>query len=131
MKRKVDWIIHAVAGEKMNFHTHGAAKYTDQNLEFELNLNLAPDNGQQILNYIVSAFQDGRPLQLDVFIEEIFTMPFVIKKTKDALDGEDILRVILPDPNGLFPWDKGCQEEYASQYALANEVFVTTKYGLF
>ena len=36
--------------------------------------------------------------------------------------GKDIIRLIIPDTNGKYPWDKDCKEDYKKQWTKEDEI---------
>lgn len=43
------------------------------------------------------------------------------KELKDEF-GKDIIRLIIPDTNGKYPWDKDCKEDYKKQWTMEDEL---------
>ena len=44
-----------------------------------------------------------------------------VKELKDEF-GEDIIRLIIPDTNGKYLWDKDCKEDYKKQWTMEDEL---------
>lgn len=115
------WVIHAVFDEEgegesdLVYHTHGLNKY--DSLELELNLPLENKIAMQFVNIIGLEIANGRRLKDGDIVEGLFNLPIAFRETKGIFsDSEEVnLRIILPDENGLFPWDDNCSPEYKKQ----------------
>ena len=125
---KVDWIIHLVANGvscedcgktesgflpyMCNAHTHGMYKYGHQEFQFVLNI------GQSMIKYILNSLglrvQRGEKFKSGDSVPEII-QNYDIRLKEAEVDGEMLLRVLIPDANGRFPGDAGCQEPYSQQ----------------
>ena len=122
MDIKVDWIIHGVIEEdgSLSYHTHGLDKHGM--LELELNFSLESKQAVSFINLIAYHFiKNNIIVKEDYISEDIFTCPVYFKKLKAKHTENkfgyktDIIRIIFQDPNFLFPWEEGCQEEYKKQ----------------
>lgn len=117
MENNINWIVHHVfgydpSGNFANNHTHGMEQYG--HLDFQLVLNISPLIAQEILNNLGVRVRDGDRFKPGDMVDNIITNYAVHLVLK--VDSErPVLRVLLPDPNGLFPGDKGCQEPYSLQ----------------
>lgn len=112
------WVIHAVFdedGEKgLVYHTHGLSTYGS--LELELNLPLENELAMQFINIIGLEIANGLKLTDGDFVDGLFSMPIAFREADGIFgEGERNLRIILPDENGLFPWDEGCNPAYQHQ----------------
>lgn len=117
MSNNINWIIHHVfgydaAGNFANNHTHGMEQYN--HLDFQLVLNINPQIVAAILNNLGMRVRDGDIFEPNAMVEDIITNYAVRLDLKEETD-RPVLRVILPDPNGLYSGDPGCQEPYNSQ----------------
>lgn len=115
--KEVDWIIHAVNGDRLVFHTHNAAQYCGK--ELELNLSVASKQGMMILNTVVLHCRDNEiELKDGMVLTEVFTVPIHIVEIAPieahSLE-ERVLRVVVPDENGKFPNEAGCNPNYRQQ----------------
>lgn len=104
--------------ELVNCHTHGIKENFDHpDLQFVLPFdpNLYSNLFHGIVNDIL---KKGEKLQnnLDKVIKNFNIQ---IKEVKE--DDRFVIRIILPDPNGKFPMDEGCQELYKKQMTV-NEI---------
>lgn len=99
----------------MVYHTHGLAQYNN-GLELELNAGLSMKDAGTILNTIGFALAEGRVELHDGMYEgTLFTMPLHYMAVKSIDNDGTILRVVLPDVNGKFPWGAGCDSLFATQ----------------
>ena len=120
--KKPDWIIHGILEDdgSVSYHTHGLDKH--EMLELELNLSMEGKQAMYFINLIAYHFIENNIIVKEDYIsDDIFTCPVYFKKCKAKYTEnkfgykEDIIRIIFPDPNFLFPWEEGCHEEYAKQ----------------
>lgn len=117
-----DWIIHGVFDNDnpdrgFVYHTHGLNKH-DNRLELELNFPLNKKQAMQFINLIGLELINKNIIINEEYIDDctIFNCPIHFKKVKGIYgDGEENIRIILPDPNMKFPWDEDCIEPYKSQ----------------
>ncbi|OSA95709.1 UNVERIFIED_ORG: hypothetical protein B2H93_04625 [Clostridium botulinum] len=121
VKDKIDtptWKIHGVIDNPdangRVYHTHGMGMY--DSLELELNLPLSLEDAMPILNAIGMKIANGKVLKENELINGILMCPFIVKKVKGICKRDvDILRVIVPDEKGNFPWDEECEDIYNKQ----------------
>ena len=119
MKKKVevDWIIHGVVyPEGVIYHTHGLDKHGLK--ELELKLSLEKGLAQQIINLTaLELINRGLKVETDYLIEKVFNVPLYLKCDNKSVSHEDnnMIRIIIPDEKGLFPWDEGCNPDYIGQ----------------
>lgn len=121
-QKKKDWIIHYVFptydGEMdnmINAHTHGfREKYSHP--EFQIILPISEKLVFTLINEIGMRAAEGQRFSDGYMIDDILSgYSICLKEVWD--DAENLVyRIILPDPNGLFPWDDGCEEVYKKQY---------------
>ena len=114
--QKPTWIIHGVYEEEgIVYHTHGLKDY--DSLELELNLSLPEDNAMIFLNIIGLRIANGTIYQDNDVANDLFNLPIIFKEVEGISSDshERHLRVIFPDANGKFPWDDGCNPDYAKQ----------------
>lgn len=123
---KPTWIINAVCPrtDEINprsshvvFETIGLKQY--EMLELELNFPLSLTKGQEILNYIAYNIID-KDIEVghNIINNSLFTAPISFIETTPIHyinPSDKILRVILSDPNGNFPWDEACKEIFKEQ----------------
>lgn len=102
-----------IDGPVANIHTHGLAENLNH-IDLQIVLKLDEDLVQMLLNTIIDniaegyKYREGRSNQVIDSIE----VEFKLFEESDR----KVLRVILPDEQGRFPNDEGCQEPYNKQY---------------
>lgn len=118
-KDNVSWVIHYVfpvkEDEDYDIHTHGMDKFID--CELEMNLPLPNKVAQIALNSICYAIAIG---DIDVYDryydnKEVMQCGFKMMKVYNENDEKFRFRVICPDPNGYYPEDEKCDENYKIQ----------------
>lgn len=117
-----DWIIHAVknglkcavCGQPINnmvcyaanFHTHGMENYN--HLDFQVVLNIDEQLACYILDTFANRVRAGERFQDGDYVKGIFEDCDVrLDNFEEA--GRQVLRVIIPDANNLFPGEEGCE----------------------
>lgn len=96
-----------------NYHTHGI-KTTRNFFDFQIVLPIDSDKALDIFTNLVDAIDNNKTFNHnDVVWGIIENLPVKLKRAKE--DGRSILRVIFPDPHGLFPNEEGCDPLFAAQ----------------
>ena len=112
-----DWIIHLILCERPSSHTHGLCKYGS--LELELNLPVPEKKAAMILNLVGEAIAEkGKQYRSGDREDDIFTLPIYLFETEPAVSDprfSRVLRVLVCDPDGKYPWEPGCAPGYAEQ----------------
>ena len=112
-----DWIIHYILCDRPSSHTHGLDKYGS--LELELNLPVSDKKATEVLNLVGEAIAEkGRRYRSGDYEDGIFTLPFYLFETESAVPGSvsnRVLRILVCDPNGKYPWESGYDPDYAAQ----------------
>lgn len=116
-KNDIDWIIHGVCSDgKIVYHTHGLDKHGL--LELELNLSISKLRAMKFINLIAYHLVKNNIKIEEEYIDKknIFTCDVYFKKVKGIhSDGQDCIRIILPDEDELWPWDEGCSKIFKYQ----------------
>lgn len=126
--KKIDWIIHAVANGvycsengqvedgfvegACNFHTHGMERYG--HLDFQVVLELPPNDIGFILNSLGLRVQAGEKFKDGDLVSGIFEDCDVLLNLFEET-GRNVLRVIIPDNNNIFPDDDRCMDVFKLQ----------------
>lgn len=114
---KCDWIIHGVCSNGgVVYHTHGLDKYGMT--ELELNLSINEKQAMNFINIIAKYLIENNIIIKNEYVDEknIFNCDIYFRRVKGIYgDGEQNIRIILPDQDFLFPWDAGCDEPYCDQ----------------
>lgn len=118
MKKNFNLCGHYVVKEEeylADIHTHNLRDEL-HHLEFQIVLKIRKELAYNIFNSVINEYvlkeisiNDG-----DLLYNIIENYPLKIFKTKDSFD-EEIFRILLPDPNGLFPEDINCEFPYNLQ----------------
>lgn len=124
----IDWIIHAVANgvycsngnqiedgfveNACNFHTHGMERYN--HMDFQVVLELPPEDIAFILNTLGQKVQAGERFRDGQYVSGIFE-DCDIRLDVFEETGRDVLRVIIPDNNNIFPDDERCMDVFKLQ----------------
>jgi hypothetical protein len=96
-----------------NYHTHGFQKTWEHN-DFQIVLPLAHETAQGIFWNLAHRVKDGDRFSDGQDVDKIINGLLVrLMKARDA--GRDVLRILIPDENGLFPGDDGVAPIYAVQ----------------
>lgn len=117
MKRQLEemgWFVHyssSMCSEYANIHTHGLVEnfgHPDLQIALRINQNLA----MGLLTDAVDLIKEGKRFEEGRM--ENFCGNTIWLKPFNEVDRE-VLRIILCDPKGKFPWDADCKEEYKDQ----------------
>lgn len=96
-----------------NTHTHGLEQFGHR--DFQIVLPLDPKTMYAIFTYLVERVKSGERFGVGDYVTGV-----VQGKVVRLVSGVDarrvVLRVVLPDPNGLFWDDAGCEALYAAQH---------------
>lgn len=114
---KPDWIIHYILCERPSSHTHGLDRYGS--LELELNLPVSQEKACMILNLMGNEIAEkGKRYHSGDREDAVFTLPCYLLETTPATPDSQftrVLRVLICDPKGKYPWEPGCEYGYAQQ----------------
>lgn len=126
--KNINWIIHLVANGAVcddcgtvessflpnlcNAHTHGMGQY--RHVDFQLVLNLPPQEVARILNSFGLMVQSGHRFKNGEYISGIYE-DCVVRVQSFSECGRPVLRIIIPDRNNRFPEDPSCEMPYKMQ----------------
>ncbi len=126
--KEINWIIHMCANGAVcddcgkeetgfldyacNAHTHGLEQYGHK--DFQMVLQLPPDHIGYILNTLGLRVQAGERFKDGDLVEGIY-LDCPIRLDEYEETGRQVLRVIIPDKNNIFPEDERCMETYRLQ----------------
>ncbi|WP_182101775.1 DUF4262 domain-containing protein [Niallia taxi] len=129
---KYGWVYHYenFPGENQvaNIHTHGFEENYNH-MDFQIVLKYHPDLVQGIFNTLYYHVKRGKVYESGKYYSEVVSGYDVLMQTFEE-NGRELLRVILPDENGLFPQSPNCNPIYKLQtmplpsYGGNNEGFV-------
>lgn len=127
MNQKVDWIIHLVANGACdgcgksetgflpymcNAHTHGMERYGHP--DFQMVLRVSDREIMRILNTLGLRVQAGERFLPGDLVSGIYE-DCDVRLDEFEETGRNVLRVIIPDKNNIFPEDKDCMPPYCLQ----------------
>lgn len=120
---KPDWIIHYILCERPSSHTHGLDQYGS--LELELNLPVSQKKAAMILNLVgMEIAEKGKQYHSGDREDDVFTLPVYLFETGPAVPDahfDRVLRVLLCDRDGRYPWEDGCDPGYAAQLSASEK----------
>lgn len=139
-KNKIDWIITLeandcscrICGRKenkfidgfCNAKTEGMYKYNHP--EFQLVICMEYKMILYTLNNLGLMVQSGRKFKDGDLVDELFEGYQVqLKEVKE--DGEQLLRILIPDANHKFPNDSDCQQIYSYQALPIEDLYIANK----
>jgi hypothetical protein len=110
------WYCHMVGPDETgmsNYHTHGLKEsFNHPDLQFVLPIR--PDIAQGILSDMVKSIEEGEKFEPGKRYSRVIRN-FDVAIISASESGRQVLRIILPDPNGNL--DRGSmQDVYARQY---------------
>lgn len=126
MSDKIDWIIYLIAngtcpecGNNTAFLPYICNAYTDgmwryHHMEFQLVLNLPPQEIGYILNSLRQQVQAGKVFHAGDFVPDIYK-DCSLRLDEYEIEGKKVLRVIIPDEHQRFPEDKNCSSIFMLQ----------------
>lgn len=114
------WYVHYVTDFKelrdkgmANIHTHGVSE-TFNHLDIQVVLPLSPEIIHPVLVKVVERIQMGETFEEHTHYRDIFfdkNVCFVIREE----GGRQVLRMLIPDSNGRFPFEEGCEKSFVVQ----------------
>ena len=137
MKSNYNWQIHAIKngcecandGEYIfdmipgaaNFHTHGLEQYNHPDFQLVLDYDLG--TAADILNALGECVSNGEKFKAGDYVKGIFEDCDVRLDVFEE-SGRDVLRVIVPDANNIFPDEEGCQSSFCHQMLPTEELYI-------
>lgn len=126
MKRKQNvaleeygWFAHYVfdndgeLDEMANLHTHGVWENFGHR-DLQIIIPIQPEVVHGIFANVIAQIKKGRFFQTDKPENNVINN-YDVHFREFEEQGRKVLRIILPDPSGKFPWDEGCEEPYNRQ----------------
>lgn len=96
-----------------NYHTHGV-KENFNHIDFQIVLNIDPEVANGIFFNLIEDIRNGKIFEEDKKYSDIIEGYRVEFKQYREM-GRDVLRVLLPDEDGVLPTEEDCHEFYKSQ----------------
>lgn len=127
-KHQCNWIIHHVSNETSpaleegarkrfpeficNTHTHGLSAYTHK--DFQIILDIGEESAMYILNAFAERVRGGEVFSPGELVKGVYPECDVrLAAVKEG--GRDVLRILIPDENNVFPGERGCLYPYSEQ----------------
>lgn len=108
------YYMHIVLGESfINVHTHGFLE-TWNHPEMQIVMGINPKITQDLLWCFADRIKGGEKFEAGQLVDEI-VKSFPVKLIDATEGGRSVLRVLLPDQNGKFPGDPGCELVWCDQ----------------
>lgn len=112
------WYMDAIFAEEYddihaNYHTHGVQENFNH-MDFQIVLNMDPEIANDIFLTLIDEINSGTRFEEGNEYSDIiegFKVTFKLYKEM----GRDVLRVLLPDENGVLPTEENCDQYYKSQ----------------
>jgi hypothetical protein len=84
-----------------NIHTHGI-KESFNHLDFQICFPIPMELAGEILHGLVNDIKDGKKFEANKEYEGVIGNGYSVKMIEATECGRDVLRIILPDPSGLY-----------------------------
>lgn len=100
-------------GIHANYHTHGF-QASFNHIDFQIVLNMDPEVANDIFYSLIDDINSGRRFEEAKEYSDIIEGLKVTFKQFREME-RDVLRIFLPDENGILPNDNACNEYYKTQ----------------
>jgi len=114
--KKYGYVIENVMADEdgsVNYHTHGLME-SFKHLDFQIVLRIKPEQANALIKLFVARVKSGEVFSCGTNVSGIIDGEVVLIETLES--NRPVLRIILPDENGLFPGEEGCEPEYDFQF---------------
>ena len=108
---QIGWTVHVITDEP-TAHTHGLEE-SYGHLDVQVWLPTNHRKQYELLATVAEAVKAGRRYAAGKEYNDLFNVPVRFVEREEG--GRRVLRLIVPDPNGLFPDDHGCMPGYDMQ----------------
>lgn len=108
----IHYVFSTKTTEMANIHTHGLAD-NKNHMDFQIVLPITKELASSLIWEFVHNINLGKKYETGLIDGIIANYP--VKLITATESGRLVLRIILPDPNGKFPEDEGCDPIYARQ----------------
>lgn len=118
MLEEYGWYMDIVPAEEYdeihaNYHTHGVQDNFNH-MDFQIVLNMDPEIAHQIFVNLIIDISNGKSFEEgEKYSDAIEGFNVSFKEYKEM--ERDVLRVLLPDRDGILPNEKNCNENYMIQ----------------
>ena len=117
------WIIHFIPCDQSGYHTHGLDAYGS--LELELNLPITPQRAGLFINLVANEIAEKwKRYRSGDREDDVFNLPVYLFETapiRTSRDDDRVLRILLCDPAGKYPWEPECEAPYSKQLDTAEK----------
>ncbi|KIL45510.1 DUF4262 domain-containing protein [Jeotgalibacillus soli] len=118
MLEEYGWYMDAIYAEEYdeihaNYHTHGVQEKFNH-MDFQIVLNIDPEVANGIFFTLTEDIGSGRRFEEGIEYSGIIEDYKVAFKPYREM-GRDVLRVLLPDEDGVLPTEESCDEFYKTQ----------------
>jgi Domain of unknown function (DUF4262) len=118
MIEEYGWYMDAIFAEEYddihaNYHTHGVQENFNH-MDFQIVLNMDPEIANDIFFTLIDEISSGTRFEEgNEYSDIIEGFKVTFKQYKEM--GRDVLRVLLPDEDGVLPIEENCDQYYKSQ----------------
>ncbi|MFJ8258624.1 DUF4262 domain-containing protein [Peribacillus asahii] len=118
MLAEYGWYMDAIFAEEYdeihaNYHTHGVQENFNH-MDFQIVLNMDPEVANDIFFTLIDDINKGKRFEEGKEYSDILEgFKVTFKQYREM--GRDVLRVLLPDEDGIFPTEENCDEYYKTQ----------------
>lgn len=120
------YVIHYVFPEEgsdevlLDCHTHGL-KENFNHIDLQIVLPIPTEVIGGIIHQMTESIKEGESFENLVMSERVIR-DYPVQLVKIDTGDREVLRIVLPDVNGKFPGDIGCQDVYKNQLDDLNSV---------
>ncbi|RSK49701.1 DUF4262 domain-containing protein [Bacillus canaveralius] len=112
------WYMDAIYADEYdgihaNYHTHGVRENFNH-MDFQIVLNMDPEVANDVFYTLIDYINSGRKFEEGKEYSNILEGYKIAFKQYSEM-GRNVLRVLLPDENGILPTENGCDEYYKKQ----------------
>ncbi|HWO98531.1 MAG TPA: DUF4262 domain-containing protein [Bacillus sp. (in: firmicutes)] len=118
MLEEYGWYMDAIFAEEYddihaNYHTHGVQENFNHR-DFQIVLNMDPEVANDIFFTLIDDISRGKRFEEGKEYSDLLEgFKVTFKQYKEM--GRDVLRVLLPDEDGVLPTEENCDEYYKTQ----------------
>jgi len=113
------WFAHIIYEDKtsptkFNYHTHGLSEFFDHP-DLQIVFPLPPKDAHAVMTRIVDRIKHGKRFNDNDVMSGVINESMSIMFIKVSEDNREVLRVIIPGPDGIIDKDK-MEHPYCHQY---------------
>jgi len=96
-----------------NYHTHGIQENLNH-MDFQIVLNIDPEVANGVFFTLIDEIRSGKRFEEGKkYFDIVESYEVVFKQYREM--GRNVLRVLLPDEEGILPTEESCDENYKTQ----------------